>query len=76
MESSRVAAYPVSPHGKARIATGIFVVTLGAFAAPAEAQYARAEVSGSVTAPDGLALPGVAVTARNEDSGLTRETIT
>ena len=72
VESSRVAAYPVPPHGRALIALGIFVVTLGAFAAPAAAQYARAEVSGSVTAPDGLALPGVAVEARNEDSGLTR----
>ena len=41
VESSRVAAYPVPPHGRALIALGIFVVTLGAFAAPAAAQYAR-----------------------------------
>ncbi|HEX9698132.1 MAG TPA: carboxypeptidase-like regulatory domain-containing protein, partial [Acidobacteriota bacterium] len=46
------------------------------FAAPAQAQFARASVAGTVADPDGAPLPGVTVTVRNEDSGLIRTAVT
>jgi outer membrane receptor protein involved in Fe transport len=53
-----------------------FFVAAVLFAAPAHAQFARAQVSGQVTDPDGAPLPGVTVVARNEASGLVREVVT
>ena len=57
----------------------LFLMTLAvalALAAPAEAQFARASVAGTVSDPDGAPLPGVTVTVRNEDSGLMRTAVT
>lgn len=47
-----------------------------AFATPAEAQFARASLRGTVADPDGAPLPGVTVAVRNEDSGYSRQTVT
>ena len=47
-----------------------------AFALPAEAQFARSELKGAVLDPDGIALPGVTVVARNEANGSTRTVVT
>lgn len=56
----------------------IFVVTACVVlaAAPSNAQFARASLSGLVVDPDGAALPGVTVTARNEASGFSRTVVT
>ena len=60
-----------------RILTLFTVVAVAlALAAPAQAQFARAEVAGTVSDPDGLPLPGVTVTARNQNTGLTRTVVT
>lgn len=61
-----------------RAATVFFLVLAVAFvsAAPAEAQFARASLAGMASDPDGAALPGVTVTARNEASGLIRTAVT
>jgi len=53
-----------------------FFVAALMFAAPAQAQFARASVAGTVADPDGAPLPGVTVTVRNEDSGLIRTAVT
>jgi outer membrane receptor protein involved in Fe transport len=45
-------------------------------ATPAPAQQARAALSGVVVDPEGLLLPGVTVTALNDASGITRDTVT
>jgi len=47
-----------------------------AFALPAEAQFARSELSGRVSDPDGAPLPGVTIVARNEANGSTRTIVT
>lgn len=54
------------------------VLAVGALAwAPvAEAQFARASLTGTVTDDAGLALPGVTVTATNADTGATRTVTT
>jgi len=43
---------------------------------PAFAQFANADLAGTVTDTDGSALPGVTVTATNEATGLPRTTVT
>lgn len=40
------------------------------------AQFANADLAGTVTSSDGQDLPGVTVTARNEASGISRTTVT
>ena len=47
-----------------------------AFVVPAQAQFARASIEGTVTDPDGAGLPGVTVTAVNESSGFERIAVT
>ena len=47
-----------------------------AFAWPAAAQFANADLAGAVTDTEGGALPGVTVTARNEATGSSRTTVT
>ncbi|MFQ5744203.1 MAG: carboxypeptidase regulatory-like domain-containing protein, partial [Acidobacteriota bacterium] len=60
-----------------RILTLFSVVALAlVLAAPAEAQFARAGVGGTVTDPDGASLPGVTVTALDEASGFSRTGVT
>ena len=49
---------------------------LGLGLQPAFAQFANADLRGSVTDADGGVLPGVTVTARNEATGLSRTTVT
>ncbi len=46
------------------------------FVTPVEAQFARAELSGTVTDPEGLILPGATVTVTNEGTGIARTTVT
>jgi len=46
------------------------------FTTPVEAQFARAAVQGDAVDPDGLPLPGVAVTLRNVATGATRTVVT
>ncbi len=47
-----------------------------AFALPAEAQFARSALEGTVSDPDGSPLPGVTVISLNEGNGTTREVVT
>ena len=47
-----------------------------AFAAQAAAQLANSSLSGLATGGDGIGLPGVTVTLRNQESGLVRTTVT
>lgn len=47
-----------------------------AFALPAEAQFARAQLTGAVSDPDGVPLPGVTVVARNQATGALRTVVT
>ncbi len=59
--------------------TVIVLMTLAlavSFAAPAQAQFARADLSGTVLDPDGSPLPGVTVTVRNEATSAERITVT
>ena len=55
-----------------------FIVGLGLVltSGTAQAQFARAGVSGTVSDPNGEALPGVTVTARNEATGIGRSVAT
>ena len=45
-------------------------------ATPVEAQFARANLSGTVRDPSGLVLPGVTVTVTNEGTGIARTVVT
>ncbi len=54
----------------------MLVVVALVFTTPVEAQFARAAVQGDATDPDGVALPGVAVTLRNDATGATRTVVT
>ncbi|MCH7823516.1 MAG: TonB-dependent receptor, partial [Acidobacteria bacterium] len=54
----------------------VLVVVALVFTTPVEAQFARANVQGEATDPDGLPLPGVAVTLRNDATGATRTVVT
>lgn len=47
-----------------------------AVALPAEAQFARSDLTGTVSDPDGAPLPGVTVGARNEANGSLRSVVT
>jgi outer membrane receptor protein involved in Fe transport len=47
-----------------------------AFASQAGAQFANASLAGTVAGGDGSGLPGVAVTVRNQESGLVRSAVT
>ena len=53
----------------------VVLIAIGS-AGPAWAQFARADLSGTVTDPDGSPLPGVTVTARHEGTGATRTAVT
>ena len=46
------------------------------FAAPVEAQFARAAVQGNATDPDGVPLPGVTVLLANNNTGASRTVVT
>lgn len=52
------------------------LVVCAALATPAQAQFARAGIEGTVTDPDGQPLPGVTVTTVNEANGQTRTSVT
>ncbi len=54
---------------------GLAIVVM-ALASQAGAQLANSSVSGTVTGADGAGLPGVTVTVRNQESGLTRTSVT
>jgi outer membrane receptor protein involved in Fe transport len=53
---------------------GIALILL--MAIPAQAQFARASLAGTVRDPGGLVLPGVTVTATNEGTGIARTVVT
>ena len=54
----------------------VVVVALAmAFALPAEAQFARSQLSGTVRDPDGAPLPGVTIVASNESNGSLRTVV-
>ena len=52
------------------------VAVVFSMATPAQAQFARAELTGTVMDPEGLVLPGAAVTVTNEGTGISRTTVT
>ncbi len=51
------------------------LIVLLAFAAPAWAQGGRSEINGTVVDADKAVLPGVTITAINQDTGLERTVI-
>ena len=54
---------------------GVFVVLLLCSAIAAEAQVSTAEIVGKVLDPSGAVVTGAKVTAKNKDTGFTRETV-
>ncbi len=62
-----------------RYLAAALMMALAAFVvlpSPAEAQFARASLKGTVTDPEGAPLPGVTVIVRSESSGYSRQTVT
>ena len=59
-----------------RLCQVVMVALVVGMAASAAAQTTEAVIFGSVTDEQGLALPGVAVTVRNQDTGTTRTLVT
>ena len=56
--------------------TGLMLAVQLGLAAPAWAQVANAVVTGTVTDAQGGVLPGVTITVRNAESGVTRTIVT
>jgi hypothetical protein len=58
------------------LVAGIILGSALVFAIPASAQTFRGTILGTATDPNGLVVPGVAVTAKNSNTGLSRTAIT
>ena len=65
----------LTPRGACPIVVATFLASL-CLPAPAFAQVANAVVTGIVTDAQGGVLPGVTITVRNADSGVTRTIVT
>src|SRR5262245_31226494 len=59
-----------------RVLTAALLVALGFVAASADAQTTNGVISGIISDAQGGVLPGVTVTGRNPDTGLTRTVVT